>query len=86
MTTNYPGYTENNAAFFEILMAGLKGEVSEGSFWDAVADDATFEFEYRIPGFPFQMSKAQYFEWFKTYPLCCGPTICGSTRRLTSTR
>lgn len=69
MTTNYPGYTQNNAAFFDILMEGLKGEVPDGSFWDAVSEDAIFEFEYRIPDFPSQLSKSQYFDWFKTYPI-----------------
>ena len=69
MNKIYPGYNENSVAFFDILMEGLKGEVPDGSFWDAISDDATFEFEYRIPGFPFQLTKDQYFEWFKNYSI-----------------
>lgn len=54
--------------FFEIVMAGLAGEVDGENFWDAVAEDAVFEFAYKFPGLPQILSKAEYAEWFKSYP------------------
>ena len=38
--------------FFDIVMNGLDGLVDGYHFWDAVADDAVFEFLYRFPGWP----------------------------------
>ena len=38
--------------FFDIVMKGLDGLVDGDHFWDAVADDAVFEFLYRFPGWP----------------------------------
>ena len=38
--------------FFNIVMKGLDGLVDGDHFWDAVADEAVFEFRYRLPGWP----------------------------------
>src|SRR5258708_24418543 len=38
--------------FFEIIQKGLSGLVDGGHYFDAVADDAFFEFRYNFPGWP----------------------------------
>jgi len=38
--------------FFEIIQRGLQGLVVDGHFYDAIADDALFEFLYEFPGWP----------------------------------
>lgn len=38
--------------FFDITMRGLAGLVEGDHFFNAVADDAVFEFRYRFPGWP----------------------------------
>jgi uncharacterized protein len=38
--------------FFEVVMQGLDGAVDGEHYFDAVADDAVFEFRYIFPGFP----------------------------------
>ena len=38
--------------FFDIVMKGLYGLVDGDHFWDAVDDEAVFEFLYRFPGWP----------------------------------
>ena len=47
-------YNKFNALdpFFNIVMKGLRGLVDGDHFWDAIAEDAVFEFLYRIPGLP----------------------------------
>src|SRR5579862_2104374 len=48
---NHPAFNKNAEPFFSIIMEGLKGEVDGEHFWDAVAENAVFEFLYHIPGF-----------------------------------
>ena len=38
--------------FFEIVQKGLAGLVDGEHFFDAVAEDASFDFRYRFPGWP----------------------------------
>jgi ketosteroid isomerase-like protein len=38
--------------FFDIVMQGLAGAVDGDHYFDAIADDAVFEFRYVYPGFP----------------------------------
>jgi len=38
--------------FFGIVMQGLAGAVDGDHYFDAVADDAVFEYRYLFPGFP----------------------------------
>jgi len=38
--------------FFEIVMKGLSGLVDGDHYFDAVADNALFEFRYNFPGWP----------------------------------
>jgi ketosteroid isomerase-like protein len=59
---------KNAEPFFNIVMKGLKGEVDGEHFWDAVADDAVFDFLYNIPGFPNRMEgRSTYMSWFSNY-------------------
>ena len=46
--------------FFQIVMKGLDGLVDGDHFWDAVADEAVFEFRYRFPGWPERQTRAEY--------------------------
>lgn len=41
--------------FFDIVMQGLAGMVDGDHFFDAVADDAVFDFRYRFPGYPMRV-------------------------------
>src|SRR3981189_1025567 len=38
--------------FFDIVMQGLAGAVHGDYYFDAIADDAVFEYRYVFPGFP----------------------------------
>jgi ketosteroid isomerase-like protein len=38
--------------FFGIVMRGLAGAVDGNHYFEAIADDAVFEFRYVFPGFP----------------------------------
>lgn len=59
---------KNAEPFFNIVMEGLRGEVDGEHFWDAVADDAVFDFLYNFPGFPNRMEgRSAYMNWFKNY-------------------
>jgi ketosteroid isomerase-like protein len=54
--------------FFSIVMKGLEGLVDGDHFWDAVADDAVFEFLYRFPGWPERFeSRAAYMTAMEGY-------------------
>ncbi len=49
-------------------MEGLKGKVDGETFWDAVAEDAVFDFRYRFPGFTDRFeSRDAYRKWFDGY-------------------
>ena len=49
--TKYPAFAALDP-FFDIVMQGLAGAVDGGHYFDAVADDAVFEYRYVFPGFP----------------------------------
>jgi hypothetical protein len=54
--------------FFDIVMNGLDGLVDGDHFWDAVADDAVFEFLYRFPGWPGKLeSRHNYIKAMEGY-------------------
>ena len=38
--------------FFEVVQKGLSGFVDGEHYFDAIADDAWFEFRYTFPGWP----------------------------------
>ena len=38
--------------FFEVVMEGLRGLVDGDQYFDAIAEDALFEFRYQFPGWP----------------------------------
>ena len=49
-------------------MDGLKGEVDGEHFWDAVAENAVFEFLYNFPGFVNKIEgRGAYMDWFGGY-------------------
>lgn len=59
---------KNAEPFFNIVMEGLKNAVDGEHFWDAVAEDAVFEFMYHFPGFTNKIKgKSNYMNWFKSY-------------------
>ncbi len=65
---NHPGFNKNAAPFFSIIMEGLKGEVDGEHFWDAVAENAVFEFLYIFPGFTRKIKgREAYMDWFSGY-------------------
>jgi ketosteroid isomerase-like protein len=65
---NHPGFNEKAAPFFSIVMEGLTGEVDGEHFWDAVGEDAVFEFMYNFPGFTNKISgRKAYMDWFSGY-------------------
>lgn len=67
---NHPAFNKNAAPFYNIIMEGLKGEVDGEHFWDAVAEDAIFEFLYNIPGFTNQIKgRKAYMDWFAGYSM-----------------
>lgn len=64
----HPGFNPNAEPFFQIIMEGLKGAVDGTHFWDAVAEDAVFEFLYNFPGFTNRINGRQaYMDWFGGY-------------------
>jgi len=51
-------------------MKGLKGDVDGEHFWDAVAENAIFEFLYNIPGFANKIEgRDAYMDWFGGYSI-----------------
>ena len=63
-------FNKNAEPFYSIIMKGLKGKVDGKHFWDAVAEDAVFEFLYNFPGFANKIEGRQaYMDWFETYPM-----------------
>ena len=67
---NHPAFRENAKPFFSIVMDGLMGEVDGEHFWDAVAEDAIFEFMYNIPGFTNKIEgRKAYMDWFEGYSM-----------------
>lgn len=67
---NHPAFKKEADPFYNIIMEGLKGEVDGEHFWDAVADDAVFEFLYYFPGFGPQINgRSAYMDWFGGYSM-----------------
>jgi len=70
LSRKHPGFNKRAAPFFKIIMEGLKGEVDGAHFWDAVAENAVFEFLYNIPGFTNRIAgRAAYMDWFGGYSI-----------------
>ncbi len=66
----HPAFNKNAEPFFQIIIEGLKGEVDGEHFWDAVAENAVFEFLYNIPGFANRIEgRAAYMDWFGHYSI-----------------
>ena len=67
---NHPAFNKNAEPFYNIIMEGLKGEVDGKHFWDAVAEDAIFEFLYNFPGFANKIEgREAYMDWFGGYSM-----------------
>jgi uncharacterized protein len=65
---NAPAFNKNAEPFFGIIMEGLKGEVDGEHFWDAIAENAVFEFLYNFPGFANKIKgRKAYMNWFESY-------------------
>lgn len=65
---SHPAFNKNSEPFYRIVMEGLKGEVDGDHFWDAVAENAVFEFLYNIPGFTNKIEgRKAYMDWFSGY-------------------
>jgi ketosteroid isomerase-like protein len=65
---NNPAFNKNSEPFYSIIMEGLKGEVDGEHFWDAVAENAVFEFLYNFPGFANKIKgRNAYMDWFGGY-------------------
>ena len=68
LNRNHLGFNKNADPFFNIIMEGLKGEVDGEHFWDAVAENAVFEFLYNFPGFTNKIEgRKAYMDWFGGY-------------------
>lgn len=66
----HPAFKKEAEPFYNIIMEGLKGEVDGVHFWDAVAEDADFEFLYNFPGFTNKISsRKSYMDWFGGYSM-----------------
>ena len=67
---DHPAFKKAAEPFYSIIMKGLKGEVDGEHFWDAVAEDAVFEFLYHFPGFPNKINgRKKYMDWFGGYSM-----------------
>lgn len=67
---HHPAFKKEADPFYNIVMKGLTGEVDGDHFWDAVADDAVFEFQYEFTGFPRKIDgRKKYMEWFGGYSM-----------------
>ena len=65
---NHPAFNKNSEPFYSIITEVLKGEVEGEHFWDAVAENAVFEFLYNIPGFTNKIEgRKAYMDWFGGY-------------------
>ena len=65
---NPAAFNRNPEPFYSIIMQGLRGEVDGEHFWDAVAENAVFEFLYDFPGFTKKIEgREAYMEWFAGY-------------------
>lgn len=65
---NHSAFKEGVEPFYSIIMEGLTGEVEGEHFWDAVAENANFEFLYNFPGFTNKIEgREAYMEWFGGY-------------------
>lgn len=70
LNRKHPAFNKNAEPFFRIIMEGLKGEVDGEHFWDAVAENAVFEFLYNIPGFTNRIEgRDAYMDWFGGYSI-----------------
>src|ERR1700751_4626569 len=49
--TDYAAFEALNP-FFDVVQTGLRGLVDGEHYFDAIAEDALFEFRYHFPGWP----------------------------------
>src|SRR5580704_12342886 len=70
LNRNHPAFKKEAEPFYNIIMEGLKGKVDGGHFWDAVDENAVFEFLYNFPGFANKIEGRQaYMDWFAGYSM-----------------
>jgi ketosteroid isomerase-like protein len=51
MASLYSSFSALNP-FFDIVMEGLRDQIEGAHFFDAVGEDAVFEYRYHFPGYP----------------------------------
>lgn len=67
---SHPAFRQNADPFYSIVRQGLGDAVDGEHFWDAVAEDAVFEFRYHFPGFATRIkSREAYMDWFSGYEI-----------------
>lgn len=67
---NHPAFNKNAEPFYSIIMEGLTGKVDGNHFWEAVDENAIFEFQYNFSGFPNKIEGRQaYMDWFAGYSM-----------------
>ena len=67
---SHPAFKKEAEPFYSIIMEGLKGEVDGEHFWDAVDENAVFEFMYNFPGFANKIiGRKKYMDWFGGYSM-----------------
>ena len=70
VSRKHPAFNKNSEPFYSIIMKGLKGEVDGEHFWDAVDENAVFEFLYNFPGFTNKIEgRKAYMDWFGGYSM-----------------
>jgi ketosteroid isomerase-like protein len=83
----HPAFKEEAEPFFKIIMEGLTGAVDGAHFWDAVAEDAVFEFRYEFEGFPTKIEgRKKYMEWFGSYSMVLSSADILAVHRTTEPR
>lgn len=70
MNRDHAAFNLGAEPFFGIVMEGLKDHVDGEHFWDAVAEDAIFEFLYSFLGFANEIrGRKAYMDWFGGYSM-----------------
>jgi hypothetical protein len=67
--------------FFDIVMQGLAGAVDGDHYFEAVADDAVFEFRYVFPGFPTKVVGRDALMALLAEAAARAPALAARTRR-----
>jgi hypothetical protein len=64
--------------FFDIVMQGLAGAVDGDHYFEAIANDAVFEYRYVFPGFPTKVEGRDRALGSSDRVWRCGPVLLAS--------